>query len=183
MVCGGRGRSGAAHSSDLAQNMSPLAGLMWQWEEKGRSLDVVSTPFMSGTTSPQCSKLRVNWHSSEVSPGEELMEQWTRTLGWTGKKNVSHDDSVETGKGTCTAGTPLCRRLARSCRGRGRVGMWSSEVMALHMASRLSWASGGIPSCTVMQWIWLCRQTNSALPSPLQTRLHGCCREGEGRRQ
>ena len=118
--------------------MSPLAGLMWQWEEKGRSLDVVSTPFMSGITSPQCSKLRVNWHSSEVSTGEELMEQWTRTLGLTGKKSVSHDDSVETGKGMCTAGTPLCRRLARSCRGRGRVWMWSSEVMALHMASRLS---------------------------------------------
>ena len=47
MVCGGHGRGGAAHSSDLEQNMSPLAGLMWQWEEKGRSLDVVSTPFMS----------------------------------------------------------------------------------------------------------------------------------------
>ena len=40
--------------------------------------------------------------------------------------------------------------------------MWSSEVMALQMASQLSWASGGIPSCTVMQWIWVCRQTNSA---------------------
>ena len=32
--CGG---GGAIHSSDLAQNMSLLAGLMWQWEEKGRS--------------------------------------------------------------------------------------------------------------------------------------------------
>ena len=170
-MCGG---SGTAHSSDLAQNMSQLAGFMWQWEEKGRSLNAISTPFRSGITSLQCSKWRVNWHSLEMSTGEELMEQWTQSLGRTRKKSGSHDDSVETGRRTRTTGTLLCRRLARSCQGRGRVGMWSSEVMALCMASRLSWASGGIPSCTVIQWIWLCRQTNSTLPSPLQTRLHGC---------
>ena len=62
----GRGGGGAVHSSDLAQNMSLLAGLMWQWEEKGRSLDTVGTPFRSGITSLQCSKL--NWHSSECFP-------------------------------------------------------------------------------------------------------------------